>query len=411
MDQPASESVGPPRIERDRNGLPGVPAARRITRVIAAAVLFALYAFGQPWHLRGDIEDVQATTLPAWHVVETGTWDLSDYREVNPWFVEVPNGVWTNRTPGVVAVAVVGYFVTAPFTDGFENWPGTLIAITTAWLAVLVVAAISERLRPGTWLTAVAVFGLGTATWGVAAEQLWPHGPAQLAIAISVWLLIRHRTLLSGIAMAAAVLIRPPVLIIGVGLAVVRSVNERSLKPLLTMGVPSLAAGAAYLSYNRILFGSWSPVAAYEAVGGFVGQFDFGGIARNVTTAFFGPSYGLLIWSPWIAVALFGLFRIRHLVPRWMMYTPLVAAAYITLHSVLEIASGALFFNYRYQLEAVALAAPILIVAIPDFDETRAKRLVMGAAITVSILLQVLFVFVSSCWINDSGAFTCALIP
>jgi hypothetical protein len=306
---------------------------------------------------------------------------------------------------------MIGYFVTAPFTEGFENWPGTLTAITTAWLAVLVVAAISEKLRPGTWLTAVAVFGLGTATWGVAAEQLWPHGPAQLAIALSIWFLIRRRTLLAGLVMAAAVLIRPPVLIIGVGVALVRSVIAKSITPFLTMGVPSLAAGAAYLVYNRILFGSWSPVAAYEAVGGFVANFSFAGIVGNMATAFVGPSYGVLIWSPWIAVTLFGLFRIRHLVPRWLMYTPLIAALYIALHSLLEIASGALFFNYRYQLEAVTVAAPLLIIAIPDFDEARRRRLLMGAAITVSILLQVLFVFVSRCWIDETGTFTCALIP
>ena len=93
------------------------------------------------------------------------------------------------------------------------------------------------------------------------------------------------------------------------------------------------------------------------------------------------------------------------------MYTPLIAAFYIVLHSLLEIASGALFFNYRYQLEAVTVAAPLLIIAIPDFDEARRRRLLMGAAITVSILLQVLFVFVSRCWIDETGTFTCALIP
>jgi hypothetical protein len=378
---------------------------------VAAVCLFALYALSQPWHLRGNISDVEAATLPAWHIVETGTWDLSELADDNPWFVEVPGGVWTNRSPGIVGVALIGYALTSPFTDTFQNWPGTLTAITTSWLAVLVVAAAAERLRPGAWLLALAIFGLGTATWGVAAEQLWPHGPAQLAVALSIWLVLTGKGGWAGFAMALAVVIRPPLIVIAMGVAVAQAAVTRTVRPLLTMGLPSTVAAAAYLLYNRVLFDSWSPTAAYEAVGGFVAEFDLLGLVGNVVTAFVGPSHGVLVWSPWIIVALFALHRLRGRVPQWLMYTPAVAAVYIVAHSLLEIASGALFFNYRYQLEAVTLAAPLLIATIPEFDDARPRRIVMGVAIAVSIVLQIIFVFVSKCFIDESGTFTCSLIP
>ena len=146
-----------------------------------AVVVLAIFAFGQPWEPRGHVSDVHTTTLPAWHFVETGTWDLSEYTDLNPWFVDTENGAFSNRAPGMLGVAVVGYFLTSPFTDGFYDWPGIVTAVIAAWLSVLLVAASAERLVKGTWLPAAILFGLGTATWAVSADQLWPHGPAQLA--------------------------------------------------------------------------------------------------------------------------------------------------------------------------------------------------------------------------------------
>jgi hypothetical protein len=380
-----------------------------LVRILVMVALFGLYAFGQAWETRGGYSDVHATSFPAWYFIETGSWDLSPHREMNEWFVETDLGTRSNRSPGVIAVAVLGYAATAPLTDSYETWPGTLVAIVTSWLAVLVIAATVERLREGLWLPAVILFGLGTATWAVSAMHLWPHGPAQLAIALGVWFLVRKKDLPAGLAFAVAVLIRPPVAVISCGLALVKARSERSWKPLVTIGLPSAAAAAFYLAYNRVLFGSWSPLASYDAVGGLGGNQGLMDWAENIVRAFVGPLHGVLLWSAWITICLWAWFFRRKEVPRWLFVTPILAAIYIVVHSGLEQASGALPYNYRYPLEAVTVAAPVLILMYPAFETTRWRQVIMGAAVFSSVLLQASFVFVSRCFFDDAGVGMCSL--
>jgi hypothetical protein len=188
----------------------------------------------------------------------------------------------------------------------------------------------------------------------------------------------------------------------------VKAWSERSWKPLATIGIPSAVAAVFYLVYNFLTFGSWSPLAAYDAVGGLIGNEGTWSWIENAISAFLGPRHGVLIWSAWLTVSLFALASIRSRVPRWLIATPILAGIYIVLHSSLEIASGALFFNYRYPLEAVTVAAPTLMMTFPEFDESRRRRIFMGAAMTLSVFLQACYVFVSICWLDESGVMVCS---
>ncbi len=377
-------------------------------KVLVALAILALYAFAQPWSARGYVTDVEAATLPAWHFVETGSLDLTDYRDANEFFIETPNGVWTNRSPGIVGFAVLAYAVTKPVTDDFENWPGTAMAVLTSWLAVMFVAASADKLRPGLWLVAAVLFGLGTATWGPAANQLNPHGPAQLAVALGIWFLIRHKDLPAGLSLAVAVLVRPIVVILGIGMGVTKAIWDRSLRPLMTIGLPSLVAAGAYLAYSRLIFGSWSPTAAYEAVGGFWGVDNWFG---NIVTAFLSPRHGVLVWSAWIAVGIVLIGRNRATLARPEWLVPLVAGVYIVVHSTLEVASGGLPYNYRYPLEAVTFAAPFLLVALPEAMTSRTGRVALIATGAASLTLQAMWTLTSRCGIypNDPGQYVCVL--
>jgi hypothetical protein len=381
----------------------------RFGRIFVAVVILAIYAFGQPWEARGHVSDVHATTLPAWHFVETGSWDLSTYANLNPWFVETENGVFSMRTPGILGAAAVGYFLTSPFTDGFYDWPGIVTAIVAAWLSVLLVAASAERLAKGSWLPTAILFGLGTATWAVSADQLWPHGPAQLAIAAGLYLMIRGRDMWAGVFLGLAVLMRPITIILGLGMAVTKAVTSRSWKPLMTIGLPTVVGGVAYLAFNRILFGSFSPMAAYDAVGGLIGLDGIGGTIANQISALFGFRHGVLVWSSWLLVCAFGLRWMKGKVPSWVWWTPTIALAYVIVHSSLEIASGAMVYNYRYPLEALALATPMLAATVTQFETTHRRRFILAGAVAASVFLQVCAVLVARCWIPAGGEFACSL--
>jgi len=263
------------------------------------------------------------------------------------------------------------------------------------------------------WLPALVLFGLGTPTWAISANQLWPHGPAQLGIAAAVWLLISGREWGAGASFAAAALIRPPTVILALGVAAFRARQERSWRPLVSMGGPAIAAVVAFLVYGRIIFGSWSPVASYDAVGGFYGFTDMADRVLNVFEAFLAPRHGILIWSSWILFCLiFAYGKDSSGFPRWLRWTPLIAGVYIVLHSLMEVASGAFPYNYRYPLEAITLAAPLALAAIPMVLENTAPRIALVAFGGLSVFLQGAFVFLSACRLDGPAMIrVCQLFP
>ena len=383
----------------------------RVAKLVASFALLALYAFSQPLESRGHNRDVSAATFPAWHFVATGTFELSEHADSNDWFVPTERGVFSNRTPGVIASATLGYAIALPWSSGYSTLPGNLVAIGSSWLAVIVVATAAERLHRGLWFPALVLFGLGTSTWSVSADQLWAHGPAQLGIGAAVFLLIDRKELGSGLAFAAAVLIRPPTIILALGTAGTRALQDRSWRPLRLVGGPALVAAALFLGYTRVVFGSWSPLASYEAVGGL---FLTGGWDRvvNVFSAFGAPRYGVLMWSSWIVLCLVFAFRKDSgTAPGWLAVTPLIAAAYISVHSLLEVASGAAPYGYRYPLEAVTLAAPFLFSAVPRLLKSPVTRTALIVAGCTAVFLQTSYFYLSECWlaVPEAGLVACEL--
>ena len=386
------------------------PRATRLAKVLLAFLLLLAFMVPGSWVSRGRISDVDATTFPAWHFIETGTFELSDHAERNPWFVETQHGVFSNRSPGAIGYAAVAYAVAKPWDTRYTPIPGTLSAIAATWLATLLVASSADRIRRGLWFPALLLSGLGTASWSVSANQLWPHGPAQLAVALAVWFLIKRKDLAAGSAFAAAVLVRPPTIILALGVAAVKAWHERSWKPLRIIGGPAMVAAVVFLIYTKMLFGSWSPVASYEAVGGFYGLTGVWERFVNVGAAFASPHHGVLLWSAWIGVCLIYAYRQRlGTAQRWIAATPIIGGIYVALHSTLEVASGAFFYNYRYPLEAVTLVSPFLFGAIPILLQNRVRRFILLLACSSAILLQVGYLFLSKCVVIDTetGVLVC----
>ena len=233
--------------------------------------------------------------------------------------------------------------------------------------------------------------------------------PCSIGVAAGLYLMIRGRDTWAGVCLGLAVLIRPATIVIGLGMAVTKAMTSRSWKPLMTIGLPSLVGGIAYLPFNRILFGSFSPMAAYEAVGGLIGLDGIGTIRQPSV----GPRWPAPRCSRVVVVApglrTFWLRWIKGTVPSWLWLTPLVALVYVLVHSSMEIASGAMFYNYRYPLEAVALVAPVLLATVPTFEATNRRKLILAGAAGLRFPSRRRAVFVANCWISTSGEFGCSL--
>jgi hypothetical protein len=366
--------------------------------VVGVTALLFVYAATATWTSDGQTRDTRGTALPGWSLVENGSIELSEFSSLDAWIVETDDGWFSNRSPGLIAVASVGYLLTAPLTDGFSYWPSTMMAILMSATAVVLVARTAKKLGADWSFWPIVIVGLASSVWSIAADQLWPHGPASMFLGLTVWGLATGRNWLAGTALGLALLVRPPVavmaLVIGVGLALYR----KSAKPLFQIGVPTTIAAAVYLAYNWLIFGSLSPAAAYERVGGLrAGTDPLEDGLTNILIAFASPRFGVLVWTPWVIVGIMAILRAWKSLPDWARILGPAAIVYVVIHVQINRVSGGLPYNYRYAIEAVVIAAPVLIAGLWIRRDDAVFRFATVVSVLAAVTLQIAFLFISEC--------------
>jgi hypothetical protein len=371
---------------------------RPLSVLLMLVLLIGVYSISATWGAEGQTRDSLGTALPAWNLAEHGTLEMSEVTEVDAWLVETPHGVFSNRSPGLVLITALGYLVASPFVTDFVFWPATLVAVVTSALAIALVAKVGHMLAGAANRYAFLLVGLGTAVWGVASDQIWPHGPAALCVALAVYFLATDRDGLAGVALGVGLLIRPPLAllaaIVGIGLAI----SRRRMKPLVDLGVPTLIAAAAFLAYNHFIFGSWSVTAGYDAFGGLGRTAETASAwIRNISIALVSPEYGILLWSPWIVIGVLCLRRIWSDLPDWARWAPLAFIVYLVVHVRINRVSGGLPYNYRYLIEPIILISPVLMGALWRARRDKVLRAATWATALVAIGLQFAFVYISEC--------------
>jgi hypothetical protein len=245
-------------------------------------------------------------------------------------------------------------------------------------------------------LGAAYVAGLGTTAWSVAADALWQHGPGMMWIALGLALCVDH-LVSSGFAFGAAVLTRPHTALIPAATGIYQSIKRRSLRPALWIGLGSSAGLAALLAINDRVFGEPS------ISGGYPSSFreralslDIPHFLWNVLGALFGPLHGLLIWSPFLIVLIPGLRAAWRAAPGWVKGASLGGVLYLLLQlKANRYTGGGGFAAYRYPLEALTAAAPLLLLAYTEWvaKRPRAAR-IFSFTVKASICIQAVYALV-----------------
>jgi len=330
----------------------------------------------------------------------------------NPWVVKGPNGNFSNRPPGNFLVAWPAYVLTGGPTFSSAPATATAVLLTAAALAFLFLT-LTKVMNVGSALVAVAVFGLGTATWPISSAQLWPHGIGQLTAAIAICGLASERYLLSGVAFGAGILIRPPTALFPAVTGVGESLNSPAgrLRPLLSIGIPSAVGLAALMLYNLSVFGELGISGGYSpAFADNLTSMPWSDYVSNLVAMFAGPRNGLFLWSPVILIALVALPLVWKEAPSWSRTAFIAGVVYLVVHARLNRASGGLAFNYRYPLEPLVLMAPLVGVAAQElFQRSGLARVMVTVGAVFSILLQALYVFTLTCEPSGAGSSLCSL--
>jgi hypothetical protein len=268
-----------------------------------------------------------------------------------------------------------------------------------ALAVVLLWRWLGRHVRPRAALAATLAAGLGSGLWPVASQALWQHGPAALCLTSAALLLERPgraRLAASGGLLALMVACRPvDVVFAGAAAAWVATHQARPgrLAFFLPAGLGAAALAAYHLYYFDTLTGGYAAIErmhpwAHGTRGTFTGSILGGGVGTLLS-----PSHGLLVYSPWVALALAGPARpeVRARLRRWSLLAWLAAglAPSFALLATYSCWWGGHCFGPRFWIDATPILAALLAVALDA--PARRPRLRAGAfalALGASVALQ-----------------------
>ncbi len=298
--------------------------------LIAGAFVF-LFVFGVHFHSSNS----DAYSDPVWatwtgvSLLKEGDADLDEYaafvHKVNYATVTIDGRLYYEFPIGSSLVAMPFLFIVDHLPDrylfftlrGYTNRdPHQLVHAFAAGgvvaLAMLVAYALARihTSIPGAACFAM-VFAFGTSLWSTASLALWQHGPSVCMLLLTVYCLAKARenprwVWLAGVPLAMAFVVRPlnaiPVVVLS---AYVCVAHLRRLPGFL--GGAGLVA-LPFLAYNWSLYGwIFSPYYAANRIAGAQSQY-WEAVAANLVS----PARGLLVYSPFLVLVPWGMFRMFH---------------------------------------------------------------------------------------------------
>lgn len=366
--------------------------------------------------------DPYTNTVTAWSLATEQTPIAGSFRGLErpvdvavdglPWFRETPNGPVSQYPPGAALTGtplawlaeILGAEVTEHVIIRSDNqlrveildpprWPGILTGAVTAAAAVAF-GALNIRRHHSLRFTlgAAAVIGFGTTLWTVAGTDLWQHGPAAMWLMAALFALRQGRAELSGLAMAMAVLTRPHTAVIAAALGLAESWRTRTWRPVLGLGIGSVAGLATLVAFNSRYFGRASISGGYSD--GFgqkltsIAPEHLAWFAGNIVNGLLSPAHGLFVYSPFLLVVLLGLrdgWRKSSVTER---AAAIGGLAYLLIQWKSNRASGGtLFWGYRYPIEALVMWIPLgAHAARAVLERAEYRRILFGsAAISVAL--------------------------
>ena len=349
--------------------------------------------------------DVISVTPSAWHVAHDGTPRvLVGSPHYDAWMIPSGSGhLVSNREPGLVGLAAIFYWL-LPFTSEFDVTPASLAAAVVTSAAMGTLALVFRRLASArTALVSALVAGTATTTWAVSGTALWPHGPDQLYLALGMLALASGRWLLAGLAFAFAIVTRPPLGVVAAVTGAWIGIRERSVRLLAEIGVASALGLVAFLLYSHRFWGGGLQ-SQYEraAAQGHAGDGDFVGaladvhphallgFLENIAGTLISPGRGILIGAPFLVVLALGLPTAWRVAPSWVRSSAVAGVAYLAVQlKANRFGGGSLFWSYRYPLEPLTLAAPLLVLAwATHTSKTPRRRGACFALVVLAIALQ-----------------------
>lgn len=278
-------------------------------------------------------------------------------------------------------------------------WPtgltAALIAAASMATMALALAGMEGVPRPvGLWAT--IALGLGTSTWSVAANALWPHTITQLGLALAILGLVRGGAAGAGTGFALAIFARTHTAVIAAFAGLGFGAQQRRLRPVVVVGLISAAGLAAAVLYGVWVYGGEPSLTVGR---GDVGErLTHGGRSDTVWGAlgsqlllFVHPIRGLLPTAPFLVPLTLVLPAAWRRAPHWVRGLALGGLVQLIIQGTINIYSGGdAFFGSRLTIEFLTATVPLWTLAYLSAAERPRVRDWTNAALAVSAFMHLL---------------------
>ena len=276
-----------------------------------------------------------------------------------------------------------------------------LVALTGVMLHRLLLALGLRRSA----LPAVLAACLGSDLWTIGSQAPWQHGPAALALVMAIWLLLpqpttRLRLALAGLATAALFTCRMMDSLFAA--AIVVWLAWTHWRALFWFVPAPIIGGLVLLGYNLWFFGTilggQARLEEFHSTSHGVSGIWSTNLLDGALGTLFSPNRGLLVFSPWIVVAITTLAvpSVRRRLAAHSLIAVLVASLvpYLLILSKYSVWWGGQCFGPRYWTDVVPLFAILFAFGL-DWMLPRSRVMVLISAMTIvfSITVQVIGAF------------------
>jgi len=322
-----------------------------------------------------------------YYAVKVGTHWLSVYPVILPVVITplyVYPARWFSRmhidpaTGDLAAIAIV---------DVMEKLSASLVAALSVGVLYLALRKVASR-RSSLLLT--LIYGVASSTWSISGQSLWRQGFTELSFALLLCALLRdsgspgYAFWIGGV--VALLAANAPHYI---PFALLFSVFFLLRQPtrLWLFCVPLVIAGGLELAYNLHYFGSVVGAHGLPQSGSkptFYHSWD--GLAGLLIS----PSRGLLIFTPWVVFALWGMARAwRENKFGWERYLILGMAIVYSMHARMGSWWAGWCFGPRYLTDFLPLLVFFILPVWPAIRAGTILRVAFGVAVAVALWVQI----------------------
>ena len=376
-------------------------------------VVFFVYTLNSSVHSSTDTLPTQLTavSLLKEHDFDLNEFEHSDFgvplNELNT--VNVSGRLLSLHSvfPAVLALPFYLFFMLTG--DSLESVysvfaPAVLFSVCVSALSVVFLyLALKKITDDRKALYCSLIYAFGTCTWSVSSQELWQHGPSQMFLAASIYLLIRgfkegRFTVYSGFTLACAVATRPPNLVIFLVLMAYVFINKRPyFARFIFYALPPFLFVFAYswiYFHSILMFGQGNnPLEKWTTP-----------MLRGLVGLLFSPSKGLFVYSPVLLLSIFGVYLMWKKHNAFFKYLAVSMFAAMLLPSKWYEWHGGLGYGYRLLVDLTPMLCLFLVPVLEEYLNKRWFKVLLILLVAYSVVVQVVGVFFfDSSWEEEAN--------